>query len=69
MRNSYKNWVVLWRVEEFDKGFENLARNSDVKIQKIESFSDIWRKRYASMVTEDKAANQNALNMNAKIQK
>lgn len=38
---SYKNRVVLRSVEEFDRCFGNLARNSDVKIQEIKSFSEI----------------------------
>lgn len=46
MRNSYKNWIVLWRVEESERGFENLARNPDVKIQKIKTFLEIWGKKY-----------------------
>ena len=49
MRNSYKNWVVLWKVEESERGFENLARNPDIKIQKIEIFLEIWEKKYGSI--------------------
>lgn len=55
MRNSCKNWVVSGKAEECDRGFENLAGNSDVKIHEIESFSEIWGKRNVSMLTEDKA--------------
>lgn len=54
MRNSCKNWVVLGKVEECDRGFENLVGNFDVKIYEIESFLEIWGKRNVSMFIEDK---------------
>lgn len=52
---------MLFRAEEFDGGFENLARNSDVRIQEIESFSEIWRNRITHMLTEANTVHQNAL--------
>lgn len=69
IRNSYKNWVILGIAKEFDGGFENLARYSDVKFQGVESFSDIWEKRNAHMLTKDKPAHWNALKMRAQNRK
>lgn len=32
---------MLERAEEVNKGFENLAKNSHIKIQEIEGFSEL----------------------------
>lgn len=56
-------------MEQVDRGFRNLARNSDIKIQEIKGFSEIRGQRHAGMLTEDKAGRRNALNMRAQNKK
>lgn len=45
---------MLASAEEVNRGFENLSKNSDVKSQKIEEFSEIWGERNIGMLTEEK---------------
>lgn len=56
---------MLGRAEAANRGFKNLAKNYDVKIVEIEGFSEIWGRRDAGVLTEEKPPHQDALNMTA----